>query len=291
MVKRLVFVMIVGHSCAELVLMLTHNLAILRQHRLSTMVELQEQRYNPRTQQQQHCTKHPKQDITMYCRETDCKVPVCATCGLLNHKGHDLIELSAAIEKIVADMQQASAKVNERNEQLTKKRSTVESTQKMLSDNYNKKKKEIEESIQTLCKQIDSIGNKAQINLKKLYETELNNLTSSMESIDTLKAQMSSACEFANQACDITNPTQLLTSQNQIMDRLRELQYVKLPEIASDKTDFAFTDKHHSAIAQITESLQHLFETVWLKNPAENQPQSKQLKGAQWESAEINIHL
>ena len=94
---------------------------LLRHHKLSTMVELHEQHYNPMIHQQQHCLKHPKQDITMYCRETDCKIPVCATCGLVDHRGHDLIELSTAIEKIVCDLRQSAAKVNERKQELIHK--------------------------------------------------------------------------------------------------------------------------------------------------------------------------
>ena len=64
------------------------------------MLELQEHKYyNPLKQQHQQCSMHPNQEITMYCKEINCKVPVCATCGLLNHRSHDLVELSSAIAK------------------------------------------------------------------------------------------------------------------------------------------------------------------------------------------------
>ena len=47
---------------------------------------------------------------------------------------------------------------------------------------------------------------------------------------------MTSACEFANKVCEINNPVQLLTSHNQVLDRLLELKRVALPDIDLDQT-------------------------------------------------------
>ncbi|XP_072024535.1 E3 ubiquitin-protein ligase TRIM45-like [Amphiura filiformis] len=237
----------------------------MRHHQLVTIEELQAKKCNPMIQQQQHCTKHPKQDMTMYCEEPDCKVPVCATCGLLDHQGHKLLEFSAAFVKIVADMQLSSKRVNERNQELAYTRLAAEGLQQTLTVNFKKKENKMQELTQKLHNQIDANYSKVQTHLKNLYETEMNNLTSSMESIDFLAAQMTSACEFANQSCDMSQkyPRQLMTSQNQIMERLNELEIEKLPETASDKTDFDFTAKHHTALAQIQKSLPDLCDIRW----------------------------
>ena len=111
---------------------------------------------------------------------------------------------------------------------------------------------------------IDSQSKKAHSHLKNLYQTEMNRLASSMEFVDLLAAQMTSACEFANQACN-SNPTQLMTSQNQILERLSELENKKLPETASEKTDLTLTDGHHSAMTQMQKSVQNLFDNDWVK--------------------------
>ncbi|XP_072024690.1 uncharacterized protein [Amphiura filiformis] len=227
------------------------------------MAELQEKKCNPMTQRQQHCTKHPKQDVTMYCIEANCKVPVCATCGLLDHQGHKLIELSAAIATIIDDMHKATTKLDETKKELQHKRLTVIDLQAIVTTNFKKKEKEMKESVQKLHQQIDTTHNKALTHLKNLYEIEMNNLTAINESIDSFSAQMTSACEFANQSCDTSHPTQLLTTQKQIMDRLNELVIAELPKTASDKTDFDFTEKYYSAMAQIQESLQDLCDIRW----------------------------
>ncbi|XP_072017256.1 E3 ubiquitin-protein ligase TRIM56-like [Amphiura filiformis] len=246
-----------------------------KQHKLLTLAELQEKKYNPLMQQQQHCLKHQKQDMTMYCTESNCKVPVCATCGLLDHRGHDLVELSVAIAKVIDDMHLSTARVRQRSQELACKRVAVESLQETLTTNFKKKEKEMQESAQKLKNQINTCYSKAHTHLKKLYEAEMTNVTASIESIDFLATQMISACEFADKSSDMSHPTQILTSQNQIMERLNELEISELPETSSDKSDFNFTEKHHLSMAQIQESLQDLYDLGWMQRPQ----QKKRIKG------------
>ncbi len=236
----------------------------LQSHKLLTLAELQEKKCNPNTQRQRECTKHPKQDVTMYCREADCKVPVCGTCAHLDHQGHDLIDLSAAVGQVITDMQQSMGRVNERNQELVQKRLTIEQQKQELTTNFNKKEKEMREEAQKLHHYIDINYNQAHFHLKNLYETEMNNLTASIESIDFLATQMTSASEFANKSCDKTmsHPTQLLTSQNNIMERLKELEITDLPKTESVKTDFDFTKEHHLTMLHIQKQT-GLFNLTW----------------------------
>ncbi|XP_072022067.1 tripartite motif-containing protein 3-like [Amphiura filiformis] len=239
------------------------QLGILRHHKLSAMAELQKMKPIPIMQKPQHCTKHPKQDVTMYCTEANCKVPVCATCGLLDHQGHKLIELSAEIATIIDDMHKATAKLNETKKELEHKQLRVAGLQETITTNFKRKEKEMQESVQKLHDLIDANYNKANAHLKNLYETEMHKLTATIDSMKFLTAQISSACDFANQSCDMNHSSQLLISQNQTIERLNELAIAELPETASDKTDFDFTEKHHLAIAQIQELLQGLGDIRW----------------------------
>ena len=91
------------------------RLGPLRMHKLSTMAELQEKKCIPMAQCHQQCKKHPKQDLTLFCREPNCKIPVCASCGHVDHRNHDLIDLSVAFDETVADMQRSIARVSLKN--------------------------------------------------------------------------------------------------------------------------------------------------------------------------------
>ena len=243
----------------------------LKNHKLSTMAELQEKRYNPLRQQQLRCTKHPKQELSMYCKGADCKVVICAS-GLVNHAGHELIELTTAMDEIVERVGRQSSKVQERNDELKLSHEAVDNKKKSLSDRYNQREKDIQDAVRKIHGLIDSRHEKACSHLKHLYDTEMKRLTGNNESIDFLADQMNSACDFASEACDISSPTQLLDLQNQILHRLHELEITELPKSASDKTDLHFTDKHHTVLVQIQESLQHLCDVDWLSQPQTYKP-------------------
>ena len=243
------------------------KVGMLRSHELSTITELQEKKGIALARQHQQCKKHPKQDLTLFCKNTNCKIPLCATCGLIDHKTHDLVELEVAID----DMQKSSAQVTSRNETLVKELAAAETIQKTLVDNFNKKEKEMQTSVQKLLKDIDDRYNAARSKLKQMFETEMKSLNASIESIKTLSDQMTSASEFAEKACDCNQAVQVLSSETQILKRLDELATVELPKVQLDKTDFSLTNKHNDAVKLIKMSLQDLYEVHWLMPKVEGQ--------------------
>ena len=112
------------------------RLGPLRMHKLSTMAELQEKKCNPMAQRHQQCKKHPKQDLTLFCREPNCKMPVCASCGHVDHRGHDLIDLLVTFDEIVAKMQRSIKSVGLKNQEAAKYRTTTEALQKKITDSF-----------------------------------------------------------------------------------------------------------------------------------------------------------
>ena len=252
------------------------RLGPLRMHKLSTISELQEKKCNPLSQQHQQCKKHPKHDLTLFCKDTKCKVPLCATCGLVDHRTHELVDITSAVDEIVEDMRKSSAIVTARNQELAKERVATETVQKTLMDNFNKKVKEMKACVQELHKEIDDRYDKAHSQLKQMYDAEMESLTANIDSINLLSDQMTNASEFASQACIGNQAMQVLSSQTQILKRLDELATVELPKTTSDKTDFALTDKHHAAMAQMKTSLQDLCDADWLNlTPEAVEPQKK----------------
>ena len=245
----------------------------LRHHKLSTIAELQKERRNP--MMQQRCQKHPTMPLELYCKEVDCKMPACASCGLIDHRGHEIVDLLAASDEMVAIMRQSSANIAIRNQDLTDNSAALDIMQKTLTDNFSKLEKSMQESIQKVHSLIDTQYKHAHSHLKHLYQTEMNRLAESQESADLLGTQMISACEFADKACDVSHPTQLLSSHNQIMEHLHELENTEVPVIESDKTDFMLTTKHHAAIQQIEDSLQRLCDVDWLRKPQADALQSR----------------
>lgn len=240
----------------------------LQAHRLSTLAELQKKKANPMMQQQMHCEKHPKQDLNMYCRAAQCKVPICATCGLIDHRGHDLIEQSAAVDEILAEIRTSLTRVEKKRKILVGKRDHVENMKRMLTESFDRTEKEISESEHKLLTLVKCRYGDAKAHLNRLYQNEMKHLRALTESIDLLSAQLSSVCEFTVKACDVSQlKKQLPISHNHIMDQLRELEGAKLPETTSENVGVHLTKRHHSVIADIKESIPHLCTIDWLKHP------------------------
>ena len=103
-----------------------------RNHDLVPLAELKEKICNPIIQKHQHCKKHPSLPLTLLCKNEECKVPSCPSCGLVDHRGHDLVDLKASINDIVADLQQSAAKVESKIQELIRKRALIEANRKTL---------------------------------------------------------------------------------------------------------------------------------------------------------------
>ncbi|XP_072019700.1 E3 ubiquitin-protein ligase TRIM71-like [Amphiura filiformis] len=264
------------------------RLGLRLQHKLSSLTELQEKKCNPTTQTHQ-CKKHSKQELVLFCKEVNCKTPLCAVCGLVEHRGHELLDITAAVDEMIADIKQSSARVSSRNEELAEKRSATEIFQKTLRGNFISKKAAIQKSEQQLIKLIKNRSKKVQNQLSSEYQTQMDNLSSNLESIDILSAQMTSACEFANKACETSHPMQLLTAQIQVTTKLHELVNTELPAITSETTEFTFTDKHQSATARIQDSIKHLYDVAPGDVALSNPPTCRTLPPVESRSSTIHI--
>ena len=243
------------------------KLRILQHHRLVTIEELQAKKCNPLLELQPHCKTHPKQDMTMFCQTEDCKIPVCATCGHLDHRrdlGHDLVELSTAIQEIKVQMQQLTVRAKDRKNTLASTRLVAEKQKDTLTANFKRRLTEMQQFLHSLHNMINHNYYKAHSEMKELYEQEVMNLTTTIESIDSVSGQLTTACEFADQSLDLSH-MQLLQSQKHIVDRLDELDRVEQPHIANpmDKSNFEFTKEHFATMKHVEESLKDFCQIRW----------------------------
>ena len=244
----------------------------LRHHQISTMAELHEKKYNPIMHQQQvRCNKHKKQELILYCRESKCKVPVCATCGLVDHRGHHLIDMTEGFEEVVGDIRQLSTKLANRNKKLGRRNASVEKVKEGLTEQFNLKGIEVRDHFQKLHDQLAAQRSHANRQLQKLYDSEMDRLTENTKAMESLSDQMTSACEFADRACDMSYPAQLLTAQHQLVERMQELKITKVPDGGAVNVDYQFTKKHHAAMVLFEESLQYMCHVDWCTTRTEDE--------------------
>ena len=200
-----------------------HQMFILKHHELSTMKELYEEK------RKQRCKKHPLQTLSLYCKENACQVPVCATCGLRNHRGHTLVDLSIAADEAVSKMKGLLDRVDEKKLAATQRDLDFDEGLKSLKESHclirNKMFDEVSK-IQSLAK---LAHNSAESKFSHLPSSQQTTLTKQKNNLDSLISQMTSAHNFAAMLCDISDPIQLLTAQKEIMDRLAKLESSQIP--------------------------------------------------------------
>ena len=212
----------------------------------------------------------------MFCKNDECKVPLCPSCGLVDHRSHDLVDLSAAVDEIVADMQKLSSKVDQRNIELNTKLASLLDGKKTATDLFTIKSLNLKEIVQKLHNEIDTRYNEALSELEQIYNSEIDSLTFGIKSITSLSQQITSVCEFTNKTCDlnVSHYKHILALQQQIMDRLQELENTELPEITTNTADktLEFNDIHQKAMVQIEKSLPNLCKIGWQKKKIEASP-------------------
>ena len=202
-----------------------------RQHKVSTLSELQTKCNDGSVIQK--CQKHPKQDLTLYCKL--CKVPICQLCGLTNHKSHFLVDVEVASQETRNTLKQLSALIYHRNQNLLMIQKFAANKQSELLADAKKREENLKVCVQEVHRSVDSKYKQTYSYLKDLYKPKNNNVTKAANSIENLSTQMTTAWEFADIVCEISNPVQLLTSHNQVLNRLQELNNVDLPDINPDQ--------------------------------------------------------
>ena len=238
-----------------------HQMKILKHHKLSTLEELQEKRRKPPTQQ--YCKKHPLQQLNLYCKEEGCQVPVCASCGLVSHRGHTIVDLSVEADERAIEMKGFIDRVNAKKKKMVHKQQAIDLDKalKSLKESYTLYSSKMTDEVSKIQSVLQISSNTAFGHFSDLDRSRQNTLKRHKDTV----AQMTSACIFATILCDISDPMQLLTSQKEIMNRLKELENKEIPKIDSIKTEFTFTEKHDSAIKQILEGIKTLTENPWVE--------------------------
>ena len=239
----------------------------LRLHALSTLEELQEKKMNPMLHVQQKCKKHPKQELTLYCQDDNCKIPACATCAHVDHRNHDLVYIEVAVEHIMSRLQEASEKVKDRHEKLTGSFDCIRQAQTNLETSYNQKVTEIQGTVDELHQMIDIRHAAASEHLQQMFQGEMERLEMKAEAIETLSSQMASALEYTDNACSISHRLQLLDSSQQILQRLSELSGARSPPIEATSMAFVATDNHRKAMRQFEETLSQLCDIALVSVP------------------------
>ena len=169
------------------------------------------------------CLEHEEEELKLFCR--DCKEVICRDCTIVGHKGHeyDFIKtvfpklqtdirdlVRGDLERKCAEFEDHLAYVNQVNE---KSSSNIESCVDQVKSYYHEYRKRLDVQETMLLESLDATLGERSKQLAIVQET-----------VETSKAKLDSAREFAKQLLDNGIPVDLAMMYKQTRQRLENLK-------------------------------------------------------------------
>ena len=221
----------------------------MQNHKLVSFADLKESGFHP--QMQLYCKKHITLPLSMFCKKITCKTAICPSRLLTDHNDHDRVDLHDGFHMVKLSIQQSLTNLSCKNHELETTKEATEAMKEKLSRNFELKVKKLQEEKEKMIKLIKRQYQNARDDLAGLKDKEMKVLKGNVSVIDSVLDQTTLSCKFADRACRMSHPTQLLKASSQIMDTLHKLENAPLPTIPPDNTDFTFTQEHHSAMNHV----------------------------------------
>ncbi|XP_038066054.1 uncharacterized protein LOC119736113 [Patiria miniata] len=231
------------------------NMKAYHGHVVHSMEQVQEDPDILLSRQKLQCEQHIKHALSVFCEEEGCHRAMCLVCSTTDHRGHQII-----------DLDQKSSKVKEELQRLARasqgQKVKVEDISGRISTEINKTSARFEEMSSAVCKVFEELQNQLKTrqeaviaDLKKLCTDKANQLKHQTDRAESLASQFDSACQFAERACDIGNPVDLLKTRAQIISRLYDLNSLdvdkSLPFLPAGEAFLSFTDDHDRVLSEI----------------------------------------
>ncbi|CAH1269265.1 TRIM2 [Branchiostoma lanceolatum] len=149
----------------------------------------------------QHCEYHPSQELRLFCKSSNCGVPICTQCFEDSHGEHKVVPVKQAVEKrmtrVTPLLKEKKRQIEERREylkdirhlenQITDAKSQSDKSildsyaerAKLLADNKDRLLSEVEESYQDIMKDVNA--------KKDAVLQQLDDLTDVVEEVEQTK--------------------------------------------------------------------------------------------------------
>ncbi|XP_070555074.1 tripartite motif-containing protein 3-like [Ptychodera flava] len=203
-----------------------------RNHRILTYNEYNKASLSDvRLDSRVYCKYHPEREIKFYC--DTCQVPVCLECTVVEHRvprcSHR--NLQDAAEDYAKKLREMLTKVREKEEK-------CEASKGMAGDNMDKLRKycrEEEERIRrTSDEMIRMIKREQQRLVEELktdYATKLKQAEVQVHDLEFTRGNISSVCSHIETVIQHGSALQLLTSQEEMVNRIEKLATAKTTEV------------------------------------------------------------
>ncbi|XP_077981225.1 E3 ubiquitin-protein ligase TRIM71-like [Glandiceps talaboti] len=201
----------------------------LSPHQVKTIAELSktpEAMEESIFRQKDYCNKgrnHRNQELTLFCDNNRCQLPICLQCAFLDHAkgdGHEPVEIEKAVEKYRAKIEGKLENVKTRHNKIA---SIIEGLDKELVDleeNSDSQKEQIEQFYATYLKDLENRRKKLLSHVQTQKAKVQQTLLQEKEDYQTHLAVTDSTWEFTDNALQHSSEIEILAAKDDICQQL-----------------------------------------------------------------------
>ncbi|XP_035680696.1 tripartite motif-containing protein 2-like [Branchiostoma floridae] len=181
------------------------------------------------------CPSHEGQDLEYYCQS--CETAVCQNCTAVEHNEHTTVQLKDVVQDHKAALQQRLEIAKSQLPSIGEAIKNIAEISQHLATKKSDAEIEITSAFEELEKAISQRKTALFSELETVYSAKNQVLHDQKEALNSALANISSSCEFTEQALSHGNETEVLLIKKQMSDRLTELASIKYP-LKPEQNDF-----------------------------------------------------
>ncbi|EDO47311.1 predicted protein [Nematostella vectensis] len=167
------------------------------------------------------CINHKEKELDLYCR--DCQICVCTICFATAHQGHHLQNVELAMEEGKAKIKKQLLESQNRAELIGEARGVLEYKQDKFEKRFQDCKQQINKTLSQVIKAVSQKAEEMIEQLEKAHKTRQKALDCQQEDLRLQELKLNGAQTFAEQIIASSSGVEVLSSQKQVTEKLKDL--------------------------------------------------------------------
>ena len=246
------------------------SMTMTMRHKLSPVGEISE--FTRRKLEASLCKKHPTEQIKFYGQS--CKMPLCVTCSITNHKSHKISEIGDTAEEIKKGFQKYIDDVSAKAENLKERSEKTSQQAESFIHTVAKVEKEIKIKSEEIKILVDKRTNDllGQLNVQKALilkniESQKEELQMHMMICDNFK-QFCSKVDAEADSVEVVNVADEMKTRAEEMMQLPVPELKVLPQIKFIPSDFDVTNNQDNIVGKLSSnSKSRINQTIVVEQP------------------------
>ncbi|XP_038066217.1 uncharacterized protein LOC119736251 [Patiria miniata] len=177
------------------------------------------------------CKEHRQKPLSLYCDEESCQKVICLSCKAAAHSSHRVVDLDKKSLEVKGELQSLAAVVESKKTSTHHISGQLQTEINRTSELFDERSAQVSAFFDDLHELLKKRHDAVIGELKKRCFDMTRHNRHLADRAESLASQFDSACQFAERACNIGNPVDVLNKRAQVISRLHELIALDLDTI------------------------------------------------------------